>query len=403
MRKRSMLRGSGRQSGQVFKGGYGPHTRKNKRTGIDVNKFISEPVAKIEPVAVVPIIHKFTDFDLPKELQANIKAVGYETPTPVQDGAIKPALEGRDVVGIANTGTGKTAAFLLPLISKMMADRHQKALIMAPTRELALQIEQELRLFGKGTKLRATLCVGGTNINAQIQALRHSPNFVIGTPGRLKDLIQRRNLDLSATHNLVLDEVDRMVDIGFLQDIKFILARLPEKRQSLFFSATISPDIRELMDQFLNDPVTISVRTGETAASVKQDVVRVGTGMQKLAKLTEMLQRPDFDKVIVFGRTKHGVERLGKQLSKEGFKVVSIHGNKTQSQRTRALDRFKKGEVQALIATDVAARGLDIPNVSHVINYDVPASYDDYVHRIGRTGRAEATGHALTFIDSRAP
>jgi superfamily II DNA/RNA helicase len=399
--KKSFFKSSGHAGGRVFKRGYGPSTIKRSKREIDVNRFISEPTVQATVEEVV-IKHAFMDFALPNRLQENLKAIGYQTPTPIQDSAIPPALTGKDVIGIANTGTGKTAAFLLPLIAKMAGDPSQKALVIAPTRELALQINQELRQFARDLNIHAALCTGGTNIQAQIATLARGPQFVIGTPGRLKDLIQRKRLNLSQTHNLVLDEVDRMVDIGFLKDMQFIIGRMPSDRQSLFFSATVSPDVRTLIDQFMQDPVTVSVKTGDTTASVNQDVIRVRSNLEKQAKLSELLRQPSFDKVIVFGRTKHGVERLSKQLSQEGFQVASIHGNKSQGQRTRALDQFKKGQIQALIATDVAARGLDIPNVSHVINYDVPATYDDYVHRIGRTGRAEATGHALTFVGGAA-
>jgi superfamily II DNA/RNA helicase len=310
-----------------------------------------------------------------------------------------PVLEGRDLIGLANTGTGKTAAFLLPILQRLVIDPNSvRALIVAPTRELAYQIDEEFRQFAKGLQLYSALCVGGVNIGPQIAQIKRGPHLVIGTPGRLKDLVQQKALRLGAANVLVLDEADRMLDMGFIRDIRFLIAELPTERQSLCFSATITPEIKTLLGEMLKDPVTVSVRTGETSEHVEQNVVKASSKEEKLAKLEDMLRQPDFDKVIVFGQTKHGVQRLADNLSKAGIKAEAIHGNKSQGQRQRALDAFKKNHVQVLVATDVAARGLDIPNVSHVINFDQPNSYEDYVHRIGRTGRGGKRGHALTFV-----
>lgn len=342
--------------------------------------------------------HSFTDFQIDEALKKNIVTKGYLTPTPIQDRAIPHALLGQDVVGIANTGTGKTAAFLIPLIHKVLNDRTQRVLIMVPTRELAVQIEEEYWGFAAHMRMGAVTCVGGANISRQIATLRRNPNFVIGTPGRLKDLMERRVLDLSRFATVVLDEADRMLDMGFIADMKFILSHMPESRQTLFFSATMSRDIEKLIGDFLNNPVSISVKTGDTAKSVDQDIVRTA-GKNKIDVLHDLLTQPDFSKVIVFGRTKHGVEKLSKMLAERGFRTESIHGNKTQGKRERALGAFKKNQIQVLVATDVAARGIDVNDVSHVINYDIPTTYDDYVHRIGRTGRAGKGGKALTFID----
>jgi superfamily II DNA/RNA helicase len=308
-------------------------------------------------------------------------------------------MEGKDVIGIANTGTGKTAAFLLPLIDKVFHDNHERVLIVAPTRELALQIVEEFVGFSRGTGLMATLCIGGANIVMQEKKLQRQPQFVIGTPGRLKDLIQRRSLNLSQFHNIVLDEVDRMVDIGFIKDIQYLISLLPQQRHSLFFSATITDKVRDILNQFVHNPVTISVKQQETASSVDQDIIRVKDKLQKVEMLHDLLIQDGFNKVLVFGRTKWGIEKLTKQLIDRGFKAASIHGNKSQNQRQRALDQFKSNQLQVLLATDVASRGLDIENVTHVINYDEPASYEDYVHRIGRTGRANKKGFALTFVE----
>lgn len=352
----------------------------------------------IEEVAYVPT-HTFADFDIDTRIKANIAAKGYVTPTPIQDQAIPHVLEGRDIVGMANTGTGKTGAFLIPLLHKAVRDRSTRVLILVPTRELALQIEEEYRGFARGSGFTSVCAVGGANINPQIRSLRADPYFLIATPGRLKDLMDRRAVDLSRFRTLVLDEADRMLDMGFIADMRFILSHMPKERHTLFFSATLSSEIERLIGDFLNDPVRVSVKTRDTSKDVDQDVVRVPQGSMKYDHLKELLAKPDFRKVLIFGRTKHGVEKLSKLLRADGFAAESIHGNKSHAQRVRALDRFKNEQISILVATDVAARGLDIPKVSHVINYDQPNTYDDYVHRIGRTGRAGERGVALTFVD----
>jgi superfamily II DNA/RNA helicase len=366
---------------------------------IHFSKFINkaEPVA--EEVVYVPD-NKFADFVIDQRLKQNIITKGYVTPTLIQDKTIPHILAGKDVVGIANTGTGKTGAFLVPLIQKVILNKMEKVLVVVPTRELAVQINQELRSFVPNLGIFSACCVGGASIGAQIAELRRSNNFVIGTPGRLKDLVNRRCLDLSKFNTIVLDEADRMLDMGFIADMKFIMAKMPAKRHTLFFSATMSKEIEVLIKQFLHEPVVVSVKTGDTSKNVDQDIVRV-TG-DKLVALEGLLKQSEFYKVLIFGKTKHGVEKLSKKLIEKGFKAESIHGNKPHSKRQRALSAFKDNSVAILVATDVAARGLDIPNVSHVINYDVPATYDDYVHRIGRTGRGGKKGKALTFVDGNS-
>ena len=371
--------------------------RKPQGQYIDESRFISKAVVTEVQEEFVPE-HHFSDFAITDALKKNISKKGYVTPTPIQDRAIPHVLLGSDVVGIANTGTGKTAAFLIPLINKVLHDRRARILIMVPTRELALQIEEEYWGFASHMKMGAVTCVGGANITPQLRNLRRNPSFVIGTPGRLKDVMERRALDLSTFQTVVLDEADRMLDMGFIQDMKFILSKMPSERHTLFFSATLSRDIENLIGSFLKHPVRISVKTGDTAARIDQDIVRL-SGKQKLDVLHELLAQPDFKKVLVFGRTKHGVEKLAKMLTQRGFKAESIHGNKTQGSRERALKAFKDHRVQVLVATDVAARGIDVADVSHVINYDQPTTYDDYVHRIGRTGRAGKEGKALTFVE----
>ena len=340
----------------------------------------------------------FTDFQVSDQLKRNIIERGYKTPTPIQDQAIEPILKGQDLIGIANTGTGKTAAFLIPLIDKVFKDRQQKVLIIAPTRELAAQIRDEFFAFSRSLGIYCALCIGGANMSRQKNDLRRNPSFVIGTPGRIQDLIRSKSLNLSGFGSVVLDEADRMVDIGFIHDIKYLISLLLPSRQSLFFSATIGREVREILQTFVRNPVTVSVKTGETAENVRQDIIKVGNSNRKIEELHRLLQRREFEKVLVFGRTKHGVQKLSDELVKRGFKADAIHGNKKQNQRIRTLEKFKTNVIQILIATDVAARGLDIPNVSHVINYDLPESREVYIHRIGRTGRVDKKGVALTFV-----
>lgn len=363
----------------------------------DISKFINKaaPMAEAKPYVSA---NSFADFVIDERIKTNILKAGYHQPTPIQDQIIPHILEGRDVVGIANTGTGKTAAFIIPLLNKVVKDKKQNILIVAPTRELAIQINQELIKFSFGLRIFSVCTVGGMPISRQIGDLRYNHNFVIGTPGRIKDLIQRNCLKLSNFQTVVLDESDRMLDMGFINDMRFLMSAMPKDRQTLFFSATLSGDIKRIINEFLNNPVNISVKTGDTACGVDQDVVYVRNGA-KIDILHDLLTQTEFSKVLIFGRTKHGVERLSRLLFTRGFKTESIHGNKNHGQRQRALKSFKENSVKVLVATDVAARGLDIPNVSHVINYELPATYDDYVHRIGRTGRAGKTGKALTFID----
>ena len=363
----------------------------------DISHFVNKAVVVQAPKPFTPV-HTFAEFVLDPRLHKNITDKGYTTPTPVQDEAIPQALLGRDVVGIANTGTGKTGAFLIPLVNKVLKGKGERVLIMVPTRELALQIHEELKVFAKGLGIHGTVCVGGANINLQMRELARRPAFVIGTPGRLKDLLLRRALVLSDFHTAVLDEADRMLDMGFIADMRRILALLPTPRHTLFFSATLGPEIEKLIGEFLHQAVRVKVSTGQTAASIEQDVVRVPQGGDKLDVLSELLRKQGFEKVLVFGRTKHGVERLSKNLVARGFRAESIHGNKTQGKRQKALDLFKRDHVQVLCATDVAARGLDIAGVSHGINYDLPMTREDYIHRIGRTGRAGKSGKALTFV-----
>ncbi len=363
---------------------------------IDVSRFIQTSKCALEEDPYIPN-NKFVDFQVEESLKANIIKKGYKEPTPIQDRVIPLILEGKDVVGAANTGTGKTAAFLIPVINKSILNKKSKTIIIVPTRELALQIEKEFNDFTRGLRIFSVICIGGTSMGRQFSDLRRQYSFVIGTPGRIKDLVQRKSINMSLFDTIILDEADRMLDMGFIEDIKFIMELMPEKKQALCFSATIPPEVDQLIKRFLKDPIKISVKTQESSVNVNQDVVRIGRE-DKLDVLCSLLSKDNFNKVIIFGKTKHGVEKLSRELNKKGFQAESIHGDKTQAKRQKSLNLFKRNQVNILVATDVAARGLDIDDISHVINYDLPATYDDYVHRIGRTGRGKKKGEAITFI-----
>lgn len=386
-----------RFSGHRSAKNYGRGGGNGGRSSIAASRYINKAQPK-QAVENVPIKNTFNDFDIHPQLKQNIARRGYTQPTPIQDQAIPLVLQGKDVIGVANTGTGKTAAFLVPLLNKLMQNKDEKILIVVPTRELAVQIRDELRIFSQALQVQSLLIMGGSNMQRQIMEFRQHPHVIIATPGRLKDLLMRRSVQLDSYKNIVLDEVDRMVDIGFIKDIKYIISYLPRQRQSLFFSATVSGEIDSIIKAFVTNPVKVSVKVAETAQSIDQDVIHVRGKNEKIVKLQSLLRQEEFKKVLVFGRTKWGVERLSKTLQQNGFMADSIHGNKSQSQRLRALSHFKQNRLQVLVATDVIARGLDIDDVSHVINFDEPSSYTDYVHRIGRTGRAHKQGKALTFV-----
>lgn len=373
------------------------HSHRAPSAGVSATRYVHKSSVEEITAPYVPT-HQFTDFAVSDQLKENIAARGYTTPTAIQDQVIPYILQGRDVVGIANTGTGKTAAFLVPLIDKVMRDRSQNILIIVPTRELAVQIDDEFRLFSVGLHIRSALVIGGASMANQLWNLRQHPNMLISTPGRLKDFVKQGLIHLMDYKTIVLDEVDRMVDIGFIADIRYLISLLPVARQSLFFSATLPQDVTGIVQSFLRNPVMVSVKLKETAQHIDQDVIRVRNKEEKLQVLCTLLKKEESSKVLIFGRTKWNVEKLTRSLAEIGFSVGSIHGNKSQGQRMRVLAQFKENKLQILVATNVASRGLDIPDVSHVINFDEPESYDDYVHRIGRTGRAEKSGVALTFV-----
>lgn len=363
---------------------------------IDVSRFIQKCSEATKEEAYIPK-NCFADFDIDQRLKSNIAKKGYVDPTPIQDQIIPITVTGKDVVGIANTGTGKTAAFLIPAINKCLKTKN-KTIVIVPTRELALQIDDEFRGFAAGLKLYSVLCIGGTSVGKQIFSLKRSHDFIFGTPGRIKDMAQRKHLNLSAFNTIVLDEVDRMLDMGFIDDITHIVGQVSSERQNMFFSATMPVKMEGLVNKFLKDPVKISVKKQEFSSNVNQNIVRVGGG-KKFNILCDLLKKDEFEKVLVFAKTKNGVERLSDDLINSGFKADSIHGDKRQSKREKALNRFKTNQVKILVTTDVAARGLDINDITHVINYDLPATYDDYVHKIGRTGRGNKKGEALTFVN----
>lgn len=387
------------QSGQHGSSGSSQGGRSQSRP---IKKFNpSDFIKKVEEQVIAPVYvpkHTFADFLITEQLKQNITKRGYVTPTPIQDQAIPLLLEGKDLIGTANTGTGKTAAFLIPLVDNLITKKTSRVLIITPTRELAAQIQAELDIFKAHTGFNSVLCIGGLNINPQINQLLKDPAFVIGTPGRLKDLEQQRYLHLSKYTSIVLDEVDTMLDMGFLNDMKYIISKLPQTRHSLFFSATLSPAIKQVVDGFLRNPVSVSVKTRQSSESINQDIINV-TALNKVDVLHDLLINPAFNKVIIFVRTKRATDRLARNLKERGFDVATIHGDKTQEQRKKALAAFKNNQVKILLATDVVARGIDIDDVSHVINFDLPQSHEDYIHRIGRTGRANKIGQALTFIE----
>lgn len=368
-----------------------------RRSTFDVSQYINRNPVQAAPEEIYVPKHQFTDFGFSATLASLVAQAGLVTPSPIQDQIIPFILDGRDAVGLANTGTGKTAAFLLPLIQRALVNDKSEVLILTPTRELALQVEQELRKLSHGMRLFSTTCVGGTNIWQQITRLKRKNHFVIGTPGRINDLIERRAFNPAFITAVVLDEADRMLDMGFIEPIRQILKHVPSERNTLFFSATMSPNIEKLVHDFLKNPAIVSVKKKDITGLIEQDVVH-HTPADKFPKLVELLKRPEFTRVIIFGSMKHSVEKLSRELTEQGIPADSIHGNKSQSQRQRALARFKAGDIRVLVATDVAARGIHVDRVSHVINYDLPATYEDYVHRIGRTGRGIHLGKALTFV-----
>ncbi len=346
---------------------------------------------------------EFRDLGLAAELLRAVSDEGYTEPTPIQQQAIPAILQGQDVLASAQTGTGKTAGFTLPLLQRLSSTpprgrRYPRALILTPTRELAAQVNDSVKTYSKYLKLYSAVVYGGVGMEPQVQALRRGVDIVVATPGRLLDHVGQHTVDLSQIEVLVLDECDRMLDMGFIHDIRKILAKLPSHRQTLLFSATFSKSIQQLANTLLQSPTLIEVAPRNTAAEQVKQLVHPVDRDRKRELLSYMIGFNNWKQVLVFTRTKHGANRLAEQLAKDGLKTTAIHGNKTQAARTRALNDFKQGKVQVLVATDVASRGLDIDQLPHVVNFELPNVPEDYVHRIGRTGRAGNGGHAISLV-----
>ncbi len=342
---------------------------------------------------------QFKDFSLDPRLQRNLQVIGFEQPTPIQSATIPQALEGRDILGSAETGTGKTAAFVLPLLQRLLTSprtRHPRALVLVPTRELALQVTEHARQMGRNLPLRITTIYGGVGISPQTKALKRGVDVVVATPGRLLDHVSRGNLVFTSLQVFVLDEGDRMLDIGFLPDIRRVARLLPRDRQTMLFSATLNP-ILELAREVTRDPVRVEVEKTVTPEAITQAVYPVPEHL-KFELLRHLLEKDtNMDSVLIFARTKHRSDRIVRKLRRAKIEAAVIHGNRSQSQRVRALETFRRGQARVLVATDIAARGIDVEGISHVVNYDVPNPPGDYVHRVGRTGRAHAVGQAYTF------
>jgi len=345
----------------------------------------------------------FENLGLRPEILTGVKFQGYIEPTPIQRKAIPVIIEGRDILAGAQTGTGKTAAFTLPLLHILSTQGHRgghrpRALVLTPTRELAAQVGKSIETYGQGLHIRSTVIFGGVGINPQIKDLRRGVHIVVGTPGRLLDLIGQKVLDLSCIEVLILDEADRMLDMGFIHDIRKIIRVVPKKRQTLFFSATYSKEIKTLADTILHKPKLVEVAGQNVAAETVDQSAYLVPKSRKCELLTHLIKEGDWNQVLVFSRTKHGANRLAKQLGKNGIMASAIHGNKSQSARTLALAEFKACKIRVLVATDIASRGLDIDRLPHVVNYEMPNISEDYVHRIGRTGRAGSTGEAISLV-----
>ncbi len=341
----------------------------------------------------------FSSFNLHPKIASTVKALGYRVPTPIQVQAIPPVLAGRDVMGLAQTGTGKTAAFVLPILEHLIPGPRGRvrSLIIAPTRELAEQIHVSIGELGRNTHLKSCTVYGGVGVNPQINKLRSGVDIVVACPGRLLDHLEQKTIDLDGLEILVIDEADRMFDMGFLPDIRRIIRQLPVKRQTLMFSATMPPSIRKLTDEVLSDPVTVKIGHTNPADTVSHALFPVEQHL-KTRMLMELLRQTDTESILIFTRTKYRAKRIGQELQKAGYRAASLQGNLSQNKRQEALDGFRDGSYQILVATDIAARGIDVSNISHVINYDMPDTTDAYTHRIGRTGRAAKTGDAFTFV-----
>ena len=372
---------------------------KKKESSLDPNRLIKKAMPLNEVISKPS--YAFDQMPLHLKLKDALKHKGYTHPTAIQEKAIQPIIDGRDLLGVANTGTGKTGAFLIPIIHRLLAHEARfQSLVVVPTRELALQIEEEFKSMTKGLRLFSSCFIGGINLGKDLAQLKRTNHIVIGTPGRLIDLVQRKALRLDNFSVLVLDEFDRMLDMGFVNDVKQITKGMVNRKQTLLFSATLDNTQKALIDELLHQPVEVKVSSGATTGDhIEQNIIRVPEGEDKFKKLLDLINQDEFEKVLIFAETKRLVDRINKKLNNAGVKANLIHGNKSQNTRKRALDQFKRGNIQVLVATDVAARGLDISDVTHVINYQIPQNFESYVHRIGRTGRAGKGGKAFTFVN----
>ena len=380
--RRPMRSGSGRKKSTLD-----PNLLIRKASGAEVKEYVSERI--------------YDDMPISANLKECLHKKGFKRPTEIQDRTLEDLMEGRDMLGIAQTGTGKTGAFLIPIIEKLLNNRRKSyALVVVPTRELATQVEEEFTSMTKGLGMQSAVFIGGTNINRDIQNLRKPNNVIIGTPGRLLDLSSRKVLDFSRFNTLVLDEFDRMLDMGFIHDVKRIIGAMQQRKQTMLFSATLDRTQEALINDILDNPLTVKVSQGDsTGDNIDQDIIKVVNGDDKFKVLLNMVSDEAYDKVLLFEETKHKASRLCKKLNSAGITSDQIHGNKSQNARQNALNSFKQGKIKVLVATDVAARGIDVSDVTHVINYQVPMTFDSYIHRIGRTGRAGKTGKAYTFVD----
>jgi ATP-dependent RNA helicase RhlE len=373
--------------------------KKKKESTLDPLLFVKK--AKPSGQAGFRTQRTFSEFSLNPKIKQNLEAKGYETLTTIQDQSLHALLEGRDILAISKTGSGKTAAFLIPIIEHAMKDpRNYTALIVTPTRELALQIEEEFKSLTIGMPLHSATFIGGTNINSDFRQLERKLQVIVGTPGRLLDLADRKLLRLNLVNTLVLDEFDRMLDMGFVNDVKKLVNSIGKRDQTMLFSATLEPSQKSLIQGLLNNPVEVKVDSGaSTNENIEQEIVKVPMGQEKMDVLESILKSPAMEKVIIFTETKRLADKIAKRLNQSGIRSGLIHGNKSQNHRNNTIEEFKNGTTRVLVATDVAARGIDVADVTHVINYQLPMTMDAYIHRIGRTGRAGKTGHAITFVN----
>ncbi len=395
---RTAVRGGNRNRSN-FNQNQGRPQNRRKQSSVDVNLLTQKAI----PQTVVEYIptRTFSEMPLHSSLRSAIAKKGFQHPTEIQDKTLESLLDGRDLLGIARTGTGKTGAFLIPIINRLLdSGRNFQTLVMVPTRELAVQVEEEFRSLTKGLGLYSACFIGGTNLNRDLEKLRRKSHLVVGTPGRLLDLANRKALYFNDFEVLVLDEFDRMLDMGFAQDVRRITGAMTKRGHTMLFSATLDKMQQPFIDQLLRNPVEVKVSSGEvTGDHIEQEIIRLKEGQDKFGLLLSMVQQDEFEKVLVFAETKRWVNRVHKKLLQAGVSSDEIHGNKTQNYRQNALNKFKSGKVKVLVATDVAARGLDVSDITHVINYQLPGSIDSYIHRIGRTGRAGKSGKAYTFVN----